>query len=133
MGSSVSSFWSLPSSDNIVSSSLVSSQLIHRHTLSTCYDAIFDISLFSKTNSILLSDDGRLRLFDIDLEKNCQLIETASLSAKLSSHEQVHDIVWSTGLHRFLILTSKRLASLDNDNNLVNLNLQLEKGRRTIL
>ncbi|UJR32370.1 hypothetical protein I4U23_019832 [Adineta vaga] len=116
------------SADNLISSSLVSSQLIHRHTLSTCYDAIFDISLSSTTNSILLSDDGRLRSFSIDLENNCQLIETTISSNKVLTHEQIHDIVWSTQLNRFLVLTSKRLTTYDQENNLIDLDLGLEKN-----
>jgi len=128
MGSIISSFW-LPSlNDNIISSSLVSSQLIHRHTLSTCYDAIFDVSLSSKSNSILISDDGRLRLFNIDLENGGQLIETTVSSTKVLTHEQIHDIVWSIELNQFLVLTSKRLTTYDIENNLINLNLGLEKG-----
>ncbi|CAF3497473.1 unnamed protein product [Rotaria socialis] len=123
-----SSFWFSSTSDNLISSSLISSQLIHRHTLSTCYDSIFDVSLSTKSNSILLSDDGRLRLFNIDLENGGQLIETTTLSTKLSTHEQMHDIVWSSNLDRFLVLTSKRLATFDDENNLINLNLELEKG-----
>ena len=112
----------------LISSSLISSQLIHRHTLSTCYDSIFDVSLSTKFNSILLSDDGRLRLFHIDLENGGQLIETTTLSTKLSTHEQIHDIVWSSNLDRFLVLTSKRLATFDDEYNLINVNLGLEKG-----
>ncbi|CAF4246805.1 unnamed protein product [Rotaria socialis] len=123
-----SSFWFSSTSDNLISSSLISSQLIHRHTLSTCYDSIFDVSLSTKSNSILLSDDGRLRLFNIDLENGGQLIETTTVSTKLSTHEQMHDIVWSSNLDRFLVLTSKRLATFDDENNLINLNLELEKG-----
>ncbi|CAF4753325.1 unnamed protein product [Rotaria sp. Silwood1] len=131
MGNILSSYWLSTSNDNLISSSLISSQLIHRHTLSTCYDAIFDVSLSSKINSILLSDDGRLRLFNIDLDNGCQLIETTTtniLSTKLLPHEQVHDIQWSTKLDCFLILTSKRLTTFDNENNLINLNLTHEKG-----
>ncbi|CAF2573634.1 unnamed protein product [Rotaria sp. Silwood2] len=128
MGSILSSYWLSSSNDNFISSSLISSQLIHRHTLSTCYDSIFDVSLSSKTTSILLSDDGRLRLFNIDLENGCQLIETTTLSTKLLTHEQIHDIQWCTNLDRFLILTSKRLTTFDNENNLINVDLELEKG-----
>jgi hypothetical protein len=123
MGSVISSI-----NDNFISSSLISSQLVHRHTLSTCYDSIFDISLSSKTNSILLSDDGRLRLFNIDLENNGQLIETTISTTKLLGHEQIHDIVWCTQLDRYLVLTSKRLTTYDQENNLIDLNLELEKG-----
>jgi hypothetical protein len=128
MGSIISSFWLSSSNDNIISSSLVSSQLIHRHTLSTCYDAIFDVSLSSKINSILISDDGRLRLFNIDLENGGQLIETTVSTTKVLTHEQIHDIVWSIELDQFLVLTSKRLTTYDNENNLINLNLGLEKS-----
>ncbi|CAF0835823.1 unnamed protein product [Rotaria sordida] len=128
MGSIISSYCLSSSNDNLISSSLISSQLVHRHTLSTCYDAIFDISLSSKLNSILISDDGKLRLFNIDLENGCQLIEKTILSTKLLTHEQVQDIQWSTKLDRFLILTSKRLTTFDNENNLIDLNLVLEKG-----
>jgi hypothetical protein len=126
MGSLLSSLCFSSSTDNIISSSLISSQLIHRHTLSTCYDAIFDVSLSS--NSILISDDGRLRLFEIDLENNGQLIETTVSSTKVLTHEQIHDISWSIELNQFLVLTSKRLATYDKENNLINLNLGLEKG-----
>ena len=128
MGSIISSLGLSSSTDNLISSSLISSQLIHRHTLSTCYDSIFDISLSSKSNSILISDDGRLRLFNIDLENDGQLIESSISLSKTLVHEQVHDIVWSTELDRFLVLTSKRLTTFDNENNLINLNLGLDKG-----
>lgn len=115
--------------DDFISTTLISTQLIHRHTLSTCYDAVFDVSLSSKSNSILLSDDGRLRLFNIDSENGSQLIETTtSSSTKLLNHEQIHDIVWTTKFDRFLVLTSKRLTVFDDENNLINLNLGLEKG-----
>ncbi|CAF0926043.1 unnamed protein product [Adineta steineri] len=116
------------SADNFLTSSLISSQLIHRHTLSTCYDAIFDVSLSSKINSILISDDGRLRLFNIDSNNDGQLIEITGESTKTLTHEQIHDIIWSTQLDRFLVLTSKRLSTYDKENNLVNLDLKLEKG-----
>jgi len=128
MGSIISSLWLSSSNDNIISSSLISSQLIHRHTLSTCYDAIFDVSLSSKTNSILISDDGRLRLFNIDLENGGQLIEITVSTTKVLTHEQIHDIVWSIELDQFLVLTSKRLTTYDNENNLIDLNLGLEKN-----
>lgn len=130
MGSIISSL----NNDDLISSSIISSQLVHRHTLSTCYDSIFDISLSSKINSILLSDDGRLRLFNIDLENNGQLIEkTISSTKTLANHEQILDIVWCIQLDRYLVLTSKRLAIYEQDNNLINLDLQLEKGFHNIL
>jgi hypothetical protein len=129
MGSILSSFWLSSSTENIITSSLVSSRLIHRHTLSTCYDAIFDVSLSSKSNSILISDDGRLRLFNIDFENSGQLIEANVSSTKVLTHEQVLDIVWSTELNQFLVLTSKRLTTYDDENNLINLDLGLEKGK----
>jgi hypothetical protein len=129
MGSILSSLRSSTSTDNLISSSLISSQLVHRHTLSTCYDSIFDVSLSSTSNSILISDDGRLRLFHIDPEKDGQLIEPTLASAKTLIHEQVQDIVWSTQLDQFLVLTSKRLATYDNENNLIDLSLGLEKGK----
>jgi hypothetical protein len=128
MGSILSSFLLPSSNDNIISSSLISSQLIHRHTLSTCYDAIFDVSLSLKSNSILISDDGRLRLFNIDFDNGGQLIETTVSTTKILTHEQVLDIVWSIELDQFLVLTSKRLTTYDKENNLINLNLGLEKG-----
>jgi hypothetical protein len=130
MGSILSSLWLPSSTENIISSSLVSSRLVHRHTLSTCYDAIFDVSLSLKSNSILISDDGRLRLFNIDLENGGQLIESNVSTNKVLTHEQVLDIVWSTELNQFLVLTSKRLTTYDDENNLVNLNLGLEKGKK---
>ena len=114
---------------DFLAASLVSSQLVHRQTLSTCYDSIFDVSLSSNQNSILVSDDGRLRLFQIDLAKNEPLIEINPSSTKVLLHDQVQDIAWSSELNRFLILTSKRLATFDQENNLVNLDLQLEKGQ----
>ena len=130
MGSILSSLQLSSSTNNIISSSLISSQLIHRHTLSTCYDSIFDVSLSSKTNSILISDDGRLRLFNIDFENGGQLIETTvSSSTKTSIQEQIHDIVWSTQFDRFLVLTSKRLTTYDNENNLIDLDLGLDKSK----
>lgn len=131
MGSILSSFLLSSSNDNIISSSLISSQLIHRHTLSTCYDPIFDISLSSKINSILISDDGRLRLFNIDLENGGQLIETTVSTNKILTHEQILDIVWSIELNQFLVLTSKRLTTYDKENNLIDLNLGLEKGENS--
>jgi hypothetical protein len=129
MGSIISSLHLSPLTDNFISSSLISSQLIHRHTLSTCYDSIFDISLSSKTNSILISDDGRLRLFHIDVENGGQCIETTTSSTKILTHEQIQDIIWSTQLDQFLVLTSKRLTTYDNDKNLINLNLGLDKSK----
>lgn len=133
MGNILSSFLlPLSSNDNIISSSLLSKQLIHRHTLSTCYDAIFDISLTTSTkiNSILISDDGRLRLFHINFDdnNNSQLIETNVVTTKILTHEQILDILWSIELNQYLVLTSKRLTTYDQENNLINLNLNLEKG-----
>lgn len=129
MGSHLSSLWSSSLSEkNIITSSLKSSQLIHRHTLSTCYDAIFDISLTSTSNTLLVSDDGRLRSFHMDLEKGGQLIETTISSTKVLIDEQVLDIAWSAELNQFLVLTSKRLTTYDDENNLINLDLNLDKG-----
>lgn len=127
MGSHLSSLW-LPSStkENHITSSLKSSHLIHRHTLSTCYDAIFDLSLTS--NTLLVSDDGRLRSFHMDLDKGGQLIETTVSTTKVLIDEQVLDIVWSSQLNQFLVLTSKRLTTYDDENNLINLDLSLDKG-----
>lgn len=116
------------STDDCIAASLVSSQLVHRRALSTCYDPIFDVSLSSKNKSILVSDDGRLRFFQIDLENNEPLIEMNPSSTKILAHDQVQDIAWSCELDRFLILTNRRLATFDQENNLVNLDLQLEKG-----
>ena len=128
MGNVASLFGSYTSNNNFISSSLKSSQLVYRYTLSTCYDATFDVSLSPKSPSILISDDGRLKLFDIDLENGGQLIDRTTSSQKVFSREQVHDIQWNTQLDRFLVLTSKRLATFDNENNLINTNIQLEKG-----
>ena len=121
------------STDDCIAASLVSSQLVHRRALSTCYDPIFDVSLSSKNKSILVSDDGRLRLFRVDLDNNEPLIEMNPSSTKVLAHDQVQDIAWNCELDRFLILTNKRLATFDQENNLVNLDLQLEKGSRPIV
>lgn len=128
MGSIVSSLSISSDQNRWLSSSLQSSQLVYRQTLSTCYDSIFDISFSSTKNLILVSDDGRLRLFEIDLDQNKPLIELNSSTMKVLPYEQVQDILWSTILDRFLVLTSKRLATYDQENNLVDLDLQLEKG-----
>ena len=133
MGNLLSTFGLLPSSEeNYLSSSIISSQLVHRHTLSTCYDSIFDVSLSSTDNSILLSDDGRLRLFDIDFANHGRLIERTASTSKVLVHEQIHEIIWSTELEQFLVLTSKRLTTYDQENNLINLDLGLEKGRSSV-
>lgn len=126
MGSHLSSLWSSSTKENHITSSLKSSQLIHRHTLSTCYDAIFDLSLTS--NTLLVSDDGRLRSFHMDLDKGGQLIETTVSTTKVLIDEQVLDIAWSSELNQFLVLTSKRLTTYDDENNLINLDLSLDKG-----
>ena len=128
MGSLVSSLSVSSEPNRWLSSSLQPSQLVYRQTLSTCYDAIFDTSFSSTKNLILVSDDGRLRLFEIDLDQNQPLIELNASTTKVLPYEQVQDILWSTSLDRFLVLTSKRLATYDQENNLVDLDLQLEKG-----
>lgn len=128
MGSVISSLWLPISTENFIATNLKSSQLLHRHTLSTCYDAIFDISLSSTMNTILVSDDGRLRSFRIDLENSKQLIETTISSTKVLIDEQVLDLGWSTALNQFLVLTSKRLTTYDDENNLITLDLNLEKS-----
>ena len=128
MGNIISSSWLSSSVDDLISSSLRSSQLVYRHTLSTCYDSIFDVSVSEKLNSVLISDDGRLRLFKIDVENGGQLIEATVSSTNILNHEQIHDIRWNTQLNQFLVLTSKRLTTFDNENNFVNLDLGLTKG-----
>ena len=123
------SLFSTPT-DDLISTTLQSSQLIHRHTLSTCYDAIFDVSLSSNGNTILVSDDGRLRSFALDVQTGGQLTESATSAAKALAHEQIHDIVWSTQLDRFLVLTSKRLTTYDQANHLADLELGLPQSTR---
>ena len=129
MGSLLSSLWLPSSTENIIAINLKSSQLLHRHTLSTCYDAIFDISFMSTANTILVSDDGRLRSFRMDFENRNQLIETTISSTKVLIDEQVLDLTWSTELNQFLVLTSKRLTTYDDENNLITLDLNLDKSK----
>lgn len=77
---------------------------------------------------MLVSDDGRLRLFEMDLDQKKPMVELDVSTTKVLPYEQVQDIVWSTILDRFLVLTSRRLATYDEENNLIDLDLQLEKG-----
>jgi hypothetical protein len=119
----------LPAVHHSIASSLTKSQLIHCHTLSTCYDPIFDVSLSSDTNTILISDDGRLRLFRMDMNADEPLIElTHNTSIKRLICDQIQDIIWSTKLDRFLVLTPKYLAIYDQQHQLVHLNLELVPG-----
>lgn len=119
---------SISSNENLLAANLISSQLISRQTLSTCYDAIFDISLNEEQNFLLISDDGRLRLFEIDETINFQLNEKTSCSTNRFLHEQIHEIIWCSFYEQFLILTSKRLILYDQEMNLVDIDLSLEKS-----
>lgn len=118
----------LSTHENLLSTNLITSQLIHRQALSTCYDAIFDLSLDEQTNLLLISDDSRLRLFEINENNQYQLNEKTCSPTKRLLNEQVYDIIWSNIFERFLVLTSKRMILYDKDMNIVDLDLQLDKN-----
>lgn len=121
----------LSTNKNLLTTNLITSQLIHRQTLSTCYDAIFDLSLDERNQLLLISDDSRLRLFEIDENNQFQLVEkTTPSSTKRLIHEQIYDIIWSNILEQFLVLTSKRMILYDKQMNLIDLDLHLDKSKK---
>ena len=129
MGNILSSLLLAPESPvDLISSSLTATQLIHQQSLSTCYDPVFDISLSSENQSILVSDGGRLRYFQINFDGDRKLVEKNFSWKKLSIKEQIHDLAWSTFFNQYLVLTSKSLTMFDQEKGLINLDLQLEKG-----
>jgi len=130
MGTGLST--NIDTNENLLSTNLISSQLLHRQTLSTCYDAVFDLSLGERTSLLLISDDSRLRLFEIDETNQYQLTEKTSSLTKRLGHEQIHDILWSHIFEQFLVLTSKRMILYDKNMNIVDLDLHLDESKARI-
>jgi hypothetical protein len=68
-------------------------------------------------------------LFRMDMNADEPLIElTHNTSIKRLICDQIQDIIWSTKLDRFLVLTPKYLAIYDQQHQLVHLNLELVPG-----
>lgn len=107
-----------------------SENLFGQLNLSTCYDSLFDISSFEndETQKILISDDARLRLFRLDSNGISEIFEQNQTTKKQILDDQVLEIVWSSFINKFIVLTTSSLKTFDQNFNILPLEIQIEQG-----